>query len=315
MNQEFNLVGVVRTFIKWKNHILALTVTSGVVAALFSFFVMDEYFYSWSTFYPTNQFLSDRSMIFNTESTGNQVNYFGDKNDVNRILSIANSAPLIEYIIDSFKLGDHYKIDKSDPYWHTKVTKKFNKNYSAIKTERDAVEVSIYDTDPKLACNIVNAVVEKIDILNRQQVNESKQRLYDLLAMQIAEQQVKVNGFVDTLAQLASVYKIRVASATGSTIVVDGNDFKAVQQYKALLEKQDNAIKELNNRSNIKEQMEVSLRSNTSSIFTVEKAFAADRKSKPVRSLIVAVTMIISMFVALLGVLFIEQVREIKEQL
>jgi uncharacterized protein involved in exopolysaccharide biosynthesis len=315
MNQEFNLLSVIRTFIKWKKHILGFTLLSGVVAALFSFFVMDEYFLSWSTFYPTNQYLSDRSMIFNTESTGGQIDYFGGKGDVNRILSIANSAPLIEYIIDSFKLTEHYKIDKSAKYWKTKVTKQFDKNYEAIKTERDAVEISIYDTDANIAHNIVNAIVEKIDELNRLQVNESKQRLFDLLSDQIEEQQSKVNGFVDTLAQLASLYRIRVASVTGGTIVVDGNDFKAVQQYKALLEKQDNAIKELNNRSNIKEQMGVSLQSNASSIFIVEKAFAADRKSKPIRTLIIAVTMVISLFVALLGVLFIEQINEIKQQL
>src|ERR1041385_7325817 len=92
MDKEFNLITTIRIILKWKTPIVALTVLSGIAAAVFSVFVMDEYYLSWSTCYPTNQFLSDRSMIFNSENTGGQIDYFGGKNDVNRLLTIANSA-------------------------------------------------------------------------------------------------------------------------------------------------------------------------------------------------------------------------------
>lgn len=315
MDKEFNLVSVIRIVLKWKMPIVAVTFSAGVIAALFSVFVMDEFYLSWSTFYPTNQYLSDRSMIFNTENTGGQIDYFGGKADVNRILTIANSAPVIDYIIDSFKLVEHYKIDRSSRYWKTKVTKKFEKNFEAIKTERDAVSVSVYDTDPKLASAIVNAVVEKTDELNKQHIAKSKRDVYELISGQIQEQQEKVNGFSDTLAKLAEKYNIKVSSGTDGTVIVNGNDFKAVQEYKTILEKQDNAMTELNNRMNIKEQMEVAMKSNSSSLFIVEAAFPADRREKPVRSLVVIVTMLITGFVSLLGVLLIEQFKEIKAQL
>lgn len=315
MEKEFNLVTVIKTILKWKKPIIVLTFLSGVVAALFSVFVMDEYYLSWSTCYPTNQYLSDRSMIFNTENTGGQIDYFGGKADVNRILTIANSAPLIDYIIDSFKLVEHYKISRNDRYWKTKVRKKFEKNYKAIKTERDGVEVSVYDTDPLLAARIVNAIVEKIDEINRQHIVQSKRDVYELLAGQIEEQQKKVNSYVDTLAWMSQQYNIKVSTGTDGAIVVNGNDFKAVQLYKAILKKQENALRELNNRINIKEQMEVAMKSNSSSLFIVEAAFPADRREKPVRSLVVLVTMFVTAFVSVLGVLLIEQFREIKEQL
>ena len=158
MDKEFNLIAAIRTILKWKKHILILTVASGIIAALFSVFVMDEWFLSWSTFYPTNQSLNDRSAIFNTDAS-TQVEYFGTKQDVNRILTIANSNPVIDYVIDSFHLAEHYQIEKTSNYWKTKVRKKFEKKYEAIKTEHEAVQVSLYDTDPKLAAAIVNAKV------------------------------------------------------------------------------------------------------------------------------------------------------------
>ena len=314
MDKEFNLIAALRIVLKWKTPILVLVIVSGIAAALFSVFVMDEYFLSASTFYPSNQYVSDRSMIFNSQNTGGQIEYFGGKGDVNRILTIANSEPVIDYIIDSFKLVEHYKIDRTAAYWKTKVRKKFDKNYEAIKTEHDAVEISIFDTDPKLAAAIVNAVVDKVDEENKSHINETKKSLYTLISNQILEQQRNVNGYVDTLSSLASQFKIKVTSASG-TVVVEGNDVRAVQLYKSILAKQENAEKELNNRINIKEQMEVAMKSNTSSLFIVEKATPADRREKPVRSLVVLITMLFTMFVSLIGVLLIEQIRELKAQL
>ena len=315
MDKEFNLVAAIRIILKWKRPIIILTLVAGIVAGLFSVFVMDEYYFSWATFYPTNQYLGDRSVIFNSETTGGQLDYFGGKGDINRILTIANSEPVMNYIIDSFKLTQHYKIDTNKRYWRTKVRKEFDKNYEAIKTEKDAVQISDYDTDPKTAAAIVNAVMEKVDVLNKQHIQETKESLYKVLSTQIDEQQKKVNENANTLASMASEYNIRSTTAAGNTILVEGKDFKAVQEYKALLAKQENALKELNNRNNIKEQMEVAMKNNASSLFVIENAFAADRREKPVRSLVVLITMLITAFVSIIGVFLIEQIHDLKKQL
>jgi capsular polysaccharide biosynthesis protein len=314
MDKEFNLLAAIRIILKWKNQILVLTLASGIIAALFSVFVMDEWFLSWSTFYPTNQALNDRSSIFNTEAA-NQVEYFGTKQDVNRILTIANSNPVIDYVIDSFHMAEHYKIEKSSSYWKTKVRKKFEKNYEAIKTEHDAVRVSLYDTDPKLAAAIVNAVVAKVDELNKEHVNESKQKIYSAISAQTLKLQEDVNGYIDTLATLGQTYKIKVSAGADGSIQVDGNDYHAVQLYKSIALKQTNTARELNNLINIKGQLDVSLKNNETSLYVLEGAVAADRREKPVRSLVVLITVLLTGFVSLIGVLLIEQIREIKAQL
>src|SRR5438094_523245 len=110
MDKEFNLIAALRIILKWKKHILVLTVIAGIAAAFFSIFVMDEWFLSYSTFYPVNQSLGDRTAIFGNEQT--QMEYFGGKADVNRVLTIANSVPIIDFVIDSFKLAEHYDVNK-----------------------------------------------------------------------------------------------------------------------------------------------------------------------------------------------------------
>jgi capsular polysaccharide biosynthesis protein len=315
MDKEFNLIAVLRILIKWKRPIIIVTLISGVAAGIFSVFVMDEYFLSWSTIYPTNQYVTDRSMIFNTTNTGGQIEYFGSKTDVNRLISIANSEPVYNFLIDSFKLVQHYKIDTTAKYWRTRVSKKFDKNYEAIKTEHDAVKISIFDTDPKIASAMVNAAVDKIDQINKEQVESTKRNLYNLLAGQITGQTKEVADYMDTLSKLASEYKIKASAGAQGSVLVEGNDFRAVQLYKVIAAKAENAEKELNNRINIRDQLEVSLKSNSSSLFVVEKAFPADRREKPIRSLVVALTMLITAFVSIIGALLIEQFSEIRKQL
>jgi uncharacterized protein involved in exopolysaccharide biosynthesis len=314
MDKEFNLITAIRIILKWKKYILGLIVISAVVAAVFSIFIMDEWYLSWATLYPTNQANSDRGTIFASE-TANKVEYFGDKTDVNRVLTIANSNPVIDFAIDSFHLAEHYKIDKAKKYWKTIVRKKFDKNYKAIKTEREAVEISLYDTDPRLAAEIVNAIVRKVDELNKAHVFESKAKIYDAIGLQVEKSQHSVAAYEDTLAFLAQQYKIKVSSGSEATVVVNGGDYKAVELYKTIMAKQYNATHELNNLINIRGQLEVSLKNNESSLYVLEEAIPADRREKPVRTLVVLITVLITALVSVMGVLLIEQIREIKSQL
>lgn len=314
MNKEFNLIEAIRILLKWKVQIAALTIISAITAAVFALFIMDEYYYSWSTFYPTNQAMTDRTSIFNTESS-QQLEYFGGKGDINRILTIANSVPVIQSIIDSFNLPAHYEIDTTKKYWRTEVRKKFEKNYSAIRTEHDAVEISIYDTDPKVAAGIVNSIAHKIDYLNKQHITQTKLKVYNLIGKQVSDMQQQVINYNDTLANLGEQYRIKVSQTPDGGMSVDGGDYKAVQLYKSLLSKQSGIARELNNLTSIRGQMEVTLENNESSLFVLEEAFPADRRTKPVRWIVVVVTMFITFFISIIGVLLIEQLKEIKKQL
>lgn len=311
MDKEFNLITAIRTLLKWKKPLFILTLISGVFAGLFSVFVMDEWYLSWSTFYPTNQYLSARSAIFG----GDPIDYFGGKNDVNRVISIATSNPVIDFVIDSFHIAEHYKIDKSEKYWRTKVRKKFDKNFEVMKTEHDAIQISLYDTDPKLAANIVNTIVKRIDDMNNFLMSETKRKTFGSVDQLISNLQTSVAAYNDSLATLGKLYNIKVSVGADGTLIVDGKDYPAVQLYRTLFSEHANSTRELNNVMNIKGQLDVSMKKNEPSLFILEGAIPAERREKPVRSLVVLITMLITMFVSVVGVLCIEQIAEIKKQL
>lgn len=58
------------------------------------------------------------------------------------------------------------------------------KNYEAIKTERDAIQISLYDTDPKLAADIINTIVHRVDEINKQHAKDAKSKQYEAIKLQ-----------------------------------------------------------------------------------------------------------------------------------
>ena len=71
------------------------------VVAIATIFVNDK-FTSSSVFIPVNASMIDRFNVFSKESMDKQVYYFGGKDDINRVISIAESFELYDYLIDKF---------------------------------------------------------------------------------------------------------------------------------------------------------------------------------------------------------------------
>lgn len=312
MSEQQNLVSATRILLKWKKHILGVSILSAVVAALVALFVLDEYYLSQSVFYPINQSQNDRSIIFN----GAQVMaYYGDKNDVNRLLTMANSKQLIEEIIEQFGIVEHYKIDKNKPFWKTKVYKKFLKNYAAIKTEKDAIEVSLSDTDPKLAATIVNTIVKILDTRNSKAIKENRSRLLTALEEDIQKESTKLSGLNLKADSLIKEHKLRITFSQYGELLVDGDNFLARETVRQLFREINNTQREMLNKSNIQDQLKVSVANTVSSISVVEKAEAADRREKPQRTLIVIIAFAIAFIFSCIGALLLEQFNTFRKQL
>jgi uncharacterized protein involved in exopolysaccharide biosynthesis len=311
-SQEYNLVHVLNILNKWKKNIAIFVASATIATALFSWFFLDDYYLSYARFYPVNLAYTDRSYMFS--ETGVNITFYGDKDDVNRTLTIANSSELAQFVIDKYNLARHYKIDTTKKFWKTKVQKEFESNYKAIKTEEGAVEISIYDTDAQLAKDIMEDYLVKIDEVNRFRNNEAKKTQLALFEKQIAELQQKADTYADTLGVLGAKYKITVRAVAG-TQVVEGQDYSGIQIFKVIMEKQKSTLELMNNMTEIQEQIKSSIEANTMSLSILDKPFVADRKDKPKRSIIVITALFLSLFTAIFAALAVEQYKEIRSQL
>jgi capsular polysaccharide biosynthesis protein len=314
MNESFGLIGVLKVFIKWKIQIMAFAGISAVGAAIVTLMI-PNYYESMTIFYPTNPALTDRQMLF-TEKMDQYFDYFGSKNDVNRMLAIASSADVTDFLINHYNLAQHYKIDTTDKLWRWKTRKKLMNNYTAIKNELSAVEITIVDEDRELAAEMANKIVEMIDKLNKSIILKNKQNILAIYKNKLDEKEEETRMFADSLSRMRVRYKIEeLESPDGGIISIKGNDANAVEHFKILLRKQYNAIKDLNNVTTVYEQYAATLKDEVSSVFIVEKAHPSEKKKGPLRSLIVISVLLISLFVAVIAALIAEKASELKRQL
>ena len=84
MSSNHHFIQAIKIVLKWKWHILGATLLSAIIAALVSLFAMKEWYSSRAIIYPINQGITNRSTLFN-EKGETQVEYYGTKNDVNRL--------------------------------------------------------------------------------------------------------------------------------------------------------------------------------------------------------------------------------------
>lgn len=310
-----SLIGLLNVLIRWKKPIAVLTTVSVIAAVVVSLLMNDE-FESVAVFYPVNPAMTDRQMLFNEKGTDQYIDYFGSKNDINRMISIAYSANVIDILLNEYKLYEHYRIDTTEKLWQWKTRTELLSKYSVKKSELGAIEVTVVDEDKLLAAEMANKVVDLVDKLSKEIIMRNKMKILGIYKAKYEEKESEVHVMADSLSVMRVKYAIEeLESPDGQIVMVKGNNVQMVEVFKILLRRHMNAIKDLNVITTIYEQHMATLKDDVSAVYIVEQAYPADKKAKPIRSLIVLSAFFASLFIGIAGALIAERVVDIKQQL
>lgn len=260
------MLEILKITLKWKNQILLFTIIAIIASVVITMpFVMPPYFKSKMVFYLSNPTSTDRAALFNEKEVGG-VSVFGGKEDINRFLTILNSAPVSISIIQKYDLASHYDLKGENEALSVFYTQReFYNNFNAVRNDLGAIEVSVVDTDAKLASDIVKDVVSKSDSIYRSMLVENKSTVLDLIDKQIAEKKLLLQA--------------------GAS---------------------ENTADELKKFMAIRDQYAVSSSSAFKTLYVVEEPAPAVKKAKPVRWLIVLATAAAAFFLASFVALLIE---------
>jgi uncharacterized protein involved in exopolysaccharide biosynthesis len=159
METYFRTKSLFSLIFKWKWHLLAIVVLAAVAGVLVSSpMVMEPKFKSNAVLYPANIFP------------------FSEESETEQMLEILQSMDIRDRVFNAFNLAEHYEIDTSHPYYLTMLNKKFESNVSFQKTPNEAVQITVMDTDPEIASNIVDSIItyfsDKLRNLQRQKSSE-----------------------------------------------------------------------------------------------------------------------------------------------
>ena len=317
MDHTLNLLELIRLILRWKKPILILCALATITAVIVSDpHIIKPKFKSTSVFFAASPNMTSSQTLF----VDNNAEYFGSSDDIDRLLSIANSAPLKSYIVQKYKLFDVYKIDSANTeYPNYKVMKELEENYTAFRNDKGALEITVFDTDKERAAIMCNEIVAKVDEMNNNIILENKRRILAIYNTKINEKQEQIKVLNDSIV---SVKMILQGSPSGPASLRNSGSENLSrtpelldQQLKLLEDQKKAGLKELNNTIGLAEQYRSTINTNIPTVFILEKAYAAEKKSKPIRWIIVLGSLLAALSGSIIMAWCIEKFRAIKQKL
>ncbi|MBP6334192.1 MAG: hypothetical protein KA444_01875 [Bacteroidia bacterium] len=307
-NSFFNASEIIKAVTRWKKHLIIVGLISLGASILFSspWFIKPKY-KSYALVYPSNL------IAYSNESPTEQM------------LQLAQSSDIRNWIIKSFDLYTHYDIDTTkNKHFLTDVINNYDEHVSIRKTEYESMEITVYDTDPIVASRMVDSLIHYFDVKARQLQAEKSLEVLIIAGGQLSQKRLQMDSMEAKLTQYRTEYglldyKEQTAEATRGYIraLTSGNS-RAIKAASDLLEalKQKggelNALNELlwrirgdyNDIQLVYENAERDVYKKLTYANVVTSPQPADKKSFPVRWLIVVISVGASVLVAFMILLF-----------
>lgn len=235
MEQNDNLVGVIKTLYQWRKQIIGLAFLAAIGTAGISL-LMPNFFKATTVFLAASPDLARPDVLYG-KSNGGQP--YGNSNDIDRILTIANSNELRDYLIDTFKLFEHYRINPDHPKSYVWARQKLSSRMEITKTKRDAIELSFEDVDSQLAALIANAARERINFLVQEVIKSNQRKNLTSYEAGIMAKESILRDLADSLTRLRARYQIyntREVSTdlTERYIMAQGNYYRFKGRWEAM---------------------------------------------------------------------------------
>lgn len=315
MNNFFDNQRILSLIWKRKFHFIIVGVIAIFLGAIFSgpAFIKPKY-RSTARLYPSN------------------ISEMSDESRTEQMLEILNSNDVKIKMFDAFNLAEEYNIRKDDPKYLTYMFDIYNKNVKTSKTQYETVEIDVLDYIPQQAADMCDSIIH---FYNQKvgQIHKSKNwEMVLILEKQLNKKYVEIDtvaialrkireqtGIVDFANQVPEVTRgYMTALATGRGSAPDTKEIKKL--YDNMLEngtesfwlenRYNRLINEIDSVNNLYEINLSEFQKNITYSHVVESPFAADKKSYPVRWLIVLFSAFSAVFLALLVFMVLDYQKE-----
>ncbi len=242
MDQKTTLVDIIKLIYKRRKKILIATFLVSVITAIVML-MMPNYYKAITTFYAASTDLIKPDPI-----GGNviQKKYYGNKDDIDRVLTVANSGVIRKKLVDKFDLYNHYDIDSTEKLSEYKINKKLSKLFVVKKNERDAIELSIEDKDRKLVADIANSARDMIQSELSGIVKSIQQSQMDSYSKKVKAKNQQLKVLIDSIKRIKDRYSIFDIETQGESLAKEITQTKgnlAFMQSKLSLIKNMRGIK------------------------------------------------------------------------
>lgn len=317
MEKYFNNTNLINLLLKWRIHLIVILAAALVLAVIFSgpFFITPK-FKSVAVIYPAN------------------VSPYSEESETEQMFQILQSQDIADSVINRFNLSQHYKIAKDYKYYKTAIYYEYNQNIKIEKTPYDAVSIEAMDKDPEMASKIVESIIEFYNKKVRYMHNSKYFEVMDMYSKLLAKKEKDIDSLKNALYDLSvqsgllgydqsSEEIMRGYLRTVTSGAAGSINTAEVKRLKENMEKAGGDLilltESIKNEARaytaFKVEYEDALRFYDAKLTycnVITSPFPADKKSYPVRWLIVSMTLILTFFFAIVIILLVENLRVTK---
>ncbi len=325
---SFGSSELIEFIIKYFKHLAIITFAGAVISIIVALSIQPR-FKSKVVLFPASS-SSISNDLLSQNSGRKDILKFGSEDEVEQMLQILYSDEIRDEILTNYDLMSHYEIDSLGSFPLTKLHKKFSENISFRRTQYMSIEIEVLDTEPQTAADIANNIASLIDTaMNRMK----KERA--LLAMNLVEneyfnledemqltkdslkkiQEKGINNYESQAEVFNNAYAQAIAKGDKRSIKELKSKLDTLSKYGvAYTSLRNKLIYDTERYSNLKSkytEAKVDYEQALPHKFIVDRAVKAEKKSKPVRWLIVVLSSFGSFVFAFLIILFIVSFRRI----
>lgn len=203
---SFDLVDVVQTLRRRSRFLIVVTIIAALLGAA-SYTLGKKQYKAKASFLMANPVYSDRNNLFQDRQI-QFVDYFAGDNDVDRMVTLAESDTVKYLLAERLNLAAIYKFDMSKPKDAEKLKNTIKDNYTVDRTEYNNLDISYVDNDPVLAAAVVNEAVNIMEEIFRDYYISQRMEIIKAFSLKIQDIDSQVNYLTDSLAVLRDKYKI-----------------------------------------------------------------------------------------------------------
>ncbi len=327
---NFDSISFIAFLYQKRKIILSVTIAAAVISAVVSLLIPNKY-KSTVIMFPTTTGSIAKALIAEQRTGKDDIMQLGEEEQAEQMLQILYSDKITNAIIEKFDLMNHYKIDTTSKYKYTKLKKEYESNITFKRTEYMSVRIDVLDTDPQMAADIANEIARLYDEIKNEMLRERSKQAFELVEREYNNFLALIKMQEDSLAKIMSYGVFDYESQSEMlmeqyAIALAKNDMGAanrIQQkldilakygaaYISLREKLDNERKNLAVLKAKYDEAKVDAEQNMTHKFVVNYATPAEKKSYPVRWLIVTVSTVATFLLSIFLIVVIEQFQRVK---
>ena len=330
-NDPFSAIKLILFFWRKRNILFIVGFIAIIASIIFSqpYFIPPKY-KSQVILFPSSTNSISKALLGKYQGFKQDILQFGEEQNSEQLLQILNSSKIRNRIIEKYNLMKHYDINPNGQFRRTLLQNEYSSNISYRRTKNMAVEITVLDIDPDTASLIANDISNLLDSVK---INMQKERAYrgfeivkkeyeyllhNIKVKEDSMTRLREKGIHDYETQAEMLNRqlaIEIAKNPNSKAV------KALDSKMDVLAKyggpyvsiRDALLYEKKILSEVREKYDnakIDAHENLPQTFIVDRAYPAEKKTYPVRWLLVVVSLVSTLLLTAFTLVIIDGIKK-----